>query len=346
LKKAKTIKKRFGLLIALAVCLFAAHLSVSAQAQKYKVGDRVECDTGSVGKFYPGKIIPFDQYDAPNASDYYYHVQLDMYPGSDYKCSFKVLRPAAPTGSSQPGAQGSAARTDKTRESPAADQSAAGKYRIGQRVECDSAGVGKYEKGTVVAFDQYDSPEAAEKYYRVRLDSGLNNRAVCRLERLRPLGNTAGDVDPMSKAVPLRTDEDGTVLADRELLDCDNLAQPKAQNGARPPAPLMNKLIRCLFEKPARKGMDGAVTMDLTPLQIGAARKWILYQDIGSGATPNTLVYPIRTTYTLRTFFRTRITERVENAVFNCYVTTFGEWSCGLAESKPKGELKEILVKQ
>ncbi len=321
--------------------------TVSAQEkQVYKVGDRVECDTGGVGKYYPGTIIPFDKYDSPNAANYYYHVRLDMYADSDYKCSFKVLRPLLAAAANNR----NAARNNDAQavESPntANNQQASGKYQVGQRVECDSAGIGKYEKGTIVAFDQFDAPDAADLYYRVRLDSLMRSRSVCRLERMRPLDNTAGDVDPMAKARKLRTDEDGTVLADRELLDCDNSAQPKAQNGARPNAVLMNKLIRCLFEKPARKGTDGAVTMDLTPLQIGAARKWILYQDIGSGANTNTLVYPIKTTYTLKTFYRTRITEKVENAVFNCYVTTFGEWSCGLGESKQKGELREIPVKE
>lgn len=331
---------------ALFMIIVAAFASVSAQNPPiYKVGDRVECDTGGTGKYYSGTIIPFDKYDSPDAADYYYHVRLDRYPDSDYKCSFKILRPLA-AANNQNTARNNEAQTSESKANAADNRQTTGKYQIGQRVECDSAGTGKFEKGTIVAFDQFDAPDAAELYYRVRLDGLLNSRSVSRLERMRPLGSTTGDVDPMAKARPLRTDENDTVLADRQLLDCENLAQPKAQNGAPPPTSLMNKLIRCLFEKPSRKGMDGAVTMDITPLQIGAARKWILYQDIGSGANLNTLVYPIKTTYTLRAFYRTRITEREVNAVFNCYVTTFGEWSCGLGESKQKGEPRDIPVKE
>lgn len=222
----KNTNRKHRTIIFVAAVLFLCGAGFSAFGQEkrvYKVSDRVECDTGGVGKFYPGTIIPFDKFDSPEAADYY-HVRLDRYPDSDYKCSFKVLRPLiAATGDAPPTAT----------ETPKNQTANSGKYRVGQRVECDSAGIGKYEKGTVVAFDQFDAPDAAELYYRVRLDSLLNSRAVCRLERMRPLGDATGDVDPMSNAVKLRVGEDGTVFADRELSDCENLEQPKAQNGAR-----------------------------------------------------------------------------------------------------------------
>ena len=145
----------------------------------------------------------------------------------------------------------------------------------------------------------------------------------------------------------LRVDENNTVLADRELLDCGNLKQKPVKNGARPDPKLLDKIIRCIWERPAvRKGVDGAVTMDLTPLQIGAARKWRLNNDIGTDGTLNTLVYPIKTTYTLKTFYRERTVVDEYFGVFNCYVSTFGEWRCGMAENKRKGETKSIPVRQ
>jgi len=50
-----------------------------------------------------------------------------------------------------------------------------------------------------------------------------------------------------------------------------------------------------------RKGVDGAVTVDITSLQIGAPRKWILHGDIGTEGSLGTIVYPIKTTYTQKT---------------------------------------------
>lgn len=93
-------------------------------------------------------------------------------------------------------------------------------------------------------------------------------------------------------------------------------------------------------------GVSLIENVDLTPLQIGAPRKWIPRQDIGSGGTPDTLVWAVKTTYTWRTFYRSRIQEGVYVGVFNCYVNTFGEWQCGSADSKQKGETKDIPVQQ
>lgn len=248
--------------------------------------------------------------------------------------------------------------------------SAQGKFKTGDRVECDSMEIDKYEKGTVLPYGKYDHPPTS--YYRVRLDRNPTDTdgTICRNERIRALAETATkenqtetntrqttltDVTQQQaeKRVAadktggkLQVDENNTVLADRELLDCDNIEQKPAKNGARPDAKLLEKLIRCLWERPAEKGLDGARTVDLTPLQIGAPRKWVPYKDIGSGGNSNTIVYPVKTTYTWRTFYRSRIEEIVSVGVFNCYVNTFGEWQCGSEESKQKGETKNIPVQR
>src|SRR5581483_1334444 len=65
---------------------------------------------------------------------------------------------------------------------------------------------------------------------------------------LRPLAG--GGAAPRIESDKLRVDENDTVLADRELLDCKNLKAGPARNGPPPPADLAKKLIRCLFETP------------------------------------------------------------------------------------------------
>lgn len=242
-----------------------------------------------------------------------------------------------------------------------ANVAAQGKFKVGDRVECDGMQIGKWEKGTILPYGKYDDPDNAT-YYRVKLDRGssLEDGSICGFKYTRLLNEPAKKDEPQ-KDTPaqkdernktekdvgkLRVDENNTVLADRELLDCDNIEQKPTKNGARPDAKLLEKLIRCLYERPAEKGLDGARTVDLTPLQIGASRKWIPYKDIGSGGTPQTLIWAVKTTYTWRTFYRSRIAEDVYVGVFNCYVNTFGEWQCGSADSKRKGETKDIPVKQ
>jgi hypothetical protein len=90
--------------------------------------------------------------------------------------------------------------------------------------------------------------------------------------------------------------------------------------------------------------MDGAVTMDLTPLQIGTPRRWNPRTDLGGSA--RTIVYPVKTTYTQKTFYRERIVVDEHFGVFNCSINPFGEWACGMVDNKRKGESKSIPVRQ
>lgn len=98
---------------------------------------------------------------------------------------------------------------------------------------------------------------------------------------MRPLQETAAEKQTQAarraaddrNVIKLGVDANNTVLADREILDCPPEQKP-ARKGSRPDPALLGKLIRCIWEKPAREGVDGAVTMDLTPPQIGEARRW------------------------------------------------------------------------
>ncbi len=137
--------------------------------------------------------------------------------------------------------------------------------------------------------------------------------------------------------------QNNTVLADREILNCP-VEQKRVKNGTRPDPQLVGKLIRCIWEKPATTGMDGAVTMDLTPLQIGTPRRWNPRRDLGGSAS--TIVYPVKTTYTQKTFYRERTVVDEYTGVFNCSIDPVGEWKCGMAENKRKGESKSIPVRQ
>lgn len=128
-------------------------------------------------------------------------------------------------------------------------------------------------------------------------------------------------------------DVNNTLSADRPILSCP-VSQPEAKNGSRPDAELLKKLVRCKKgEKAAAKGYDGAVTIDVTDLKIGAPRPWKYNQDTGNGQV-GTQVFPVKVTYTERTFYRSN-TMVGENwiRVMNFYVNAFGEWQSGSEES-------------
>ena len=228
-------------------------------------------------------------------------------------------------------------------------------YKVGDRVEADPIGLEKWRKATIIKILR--TPSGSVGGYVVRMDdekeyTGAPMEYTTHAGHLRLLNETAEEKQTQAAKQTLtdksfgklRVDENNTVLADRELLDCDNIKQKPAKNGTRPDAKLLDKLIRCLWEKPARESMDGAVTMDLTPLQIGVPRKWNPRRDLGNGNL-NTLVYPVKTTYTQKTFYRERTVVDEYTGVFNCNVDPFGAWKCGMAENKRKGESKSIPVR-
>jgi len=225
-------------------------------------------------------------------------------------------------------------------------------YKVGDRVEALPSGT-KWVKGTIVEIHlNYGEINGVS----VRVDDEKDYTGALRVytthvNNVRPLNETAEEKQTQAVkqatadkiVVKLRVDENNTVLADREILACP-VEQKPVKKGTRPNAQLLGKLIRCIWEKPARSGMDGAVTMDLTPLQIGAPRAWNPRRDLGGSA--GTIVYPVKTTYTKKYFYRERTEVDEYTGVFNCSINSFGEWACGMAENKRKGETKSIPVKR
>lgn len=221
-------------------------------------------------------------------------------------------------------------------------------YKVGDRVEAKP--INSWKKATIVAIDMSASAVV------VRMDdekdyTGAQREYTTHINNLRPLQETDAEKQTQiakqaaadKTVMKLRVDENNTVQADREILDCP-VEQKKVKNGTRPNSQLLGKLIRCIWEKPASEGMDGAVTMDLTPIQIGVPRAWNPRRDLGGSA--GTIVYPVKTTYTRKTFYRERTLVDEYIGVFNCSIDAFGEWKCGMAENKRKGESKSIPVRQ
>ena len=121
--------------------------------------------------------------------------------------------------------------------------------------------------------------------------------------------------------------------AQNTILKCP-VAQPPARNGDKPDPELLKKLIRCRKgEKSVEPGSEGAVAVEVTALTVGAPRDWDGRRDSGSGGH-GTKVYPIKVTYTEKTYYRTR-TVMAEDwmRVMNFYVDAFGEWRSGSEES-------------
>ena len=232
------------------------------------------------------------------------------------------------------------------------------KFKVGDRVEVDifmistssPAEKQNWKKGTVTSVDQRPGyrpmyvvqvdplPNQLPQVYRIPITPNVAERVWIR---------AAGGAAPKIETDKLRVDENDTVLADREVLDCEHFNQPSARNGSPLPAELARKLIRCAMgENPSAPGGQGATTVDITQFQIGAPRRWELYRDTGFGGTADTIVYPVRAKFTKKSFYRqwnTVVTDREQT--FACHVDV-GKWICGPDQVLKEGEKKQIQVQK
>lgn len=134
----------------------------------------------------------------------------------------------------------------------------------------------------------------------------------------------------------------GDTGAPAGLLECP-IQQKPVKNGARPDAALFRNILRCKHgEKPVAPGDEGAMQVEVTGLQIGTPRRWSYQQDLGSGQI-GTIVYPVRTSFSTRRFWRTA-TEVSEGwiRVSNYYVDAFGEWQIGSETPVRNGTFRRI----
>jgi hypothetical protein len=111
------------------------------------------------------------------------------------------------------------------------------------------------------------------------------------------------------------------------------LKQKPVKNGTAPDLKFFEKVFRCEWgEKPATKGMDGTHTIEVVSMQSGKPRLMNYLADKGDGIPGKTVVYPIKVSWTEKTFYWTR-TAVVEKkiAIVNFHVNTFGARQTGSA---------------
>ena len=225
------------------------------------------------------------------------------------------------------------------------------KYKPGDRVLCNTIGSSEpkyekfYEKGTVLAFRAGDQPDGS--WYRVKADAN-KVEYYCKIEHIRPIAATAATpankVETTGGTDRQEPKAENATLGKREFVECP-VKQKQVKNGSRPDPELLKKIIRCAKrEKAVEAGDEGAVTVDISALQIGASRPWSYSQDLGN-AKPGTVVFPVKATYTVKTFYRTA-TEVEEGwiRILNFYVNAFGEWQIGSEENVKSPKVQRIQL--
>jgi hypothetical protein len=255
---------------------------------------------------------------------------------------------------------------------PAPNNAAAvGKYKKGDCVDFDvletaEATRAEWKPGKIVDVQIVKlSSTQTQTNYVVQLDqpgpTGLPQRSTIS-QRLAEGGMTyAGDPNrntgflrprgcdgaaPTLETSKLHLDQNGNVTADRPLLDCDNLKTGPARNGQRPDPELMKKIIRCLWEDPGKPGLRAPRKIDIAEFVQGGTRRWNVNNDMGSGATIDTVVYQFRVKYDSTTFNREdNEVELGHQGLFKCWVG-LDKWQCGEDDIIKWGQTKRIAVTQ
>lgn len=374
--RTETNWRKQALFGTLAAIIFVLAAVSPAVAQKFKPGESVECDPTGINDWLKGTVVDYLEKDVPTFQGNFYltRVKIDRWINMNPEgvlCQTERVRaanapqvknlqkPEEPT-SNTPGTPNPPIKRDETKpgggapgQVAAEDQQTGARFKPGDRVECGASGVNDWLKGTVLAFKDKDNPgldkDKTGKYFylhRVRLDKYASTKpdgGLCFTDRTRLLSGADAAAPPIDNSVgKVTTDTNNTLSADREILDCP-VQQRKIANGSRPGADLLKKIVRCdKGELPAQKGLDGAVTVDVTALTIGAPRSWSPLADSGDGRR-GTTVFPVKVTYTVRTFYRSR-TAVEENwvRVINFYVNSFGEWQSGSEEPVKSPQIKDI----
>ena len=343
-------QKRMFFVIAAGIFFFLGRSPIFAQ--KFKPGDSVECDPSGTNDWLKGAVVDYLEKDNPIFQGNYYLIRvkidkwLNSYPDG-VLCQTERVRLSKTTVIKPTQNEN---QTNKTENE---ELQVGAKFKPGDRVECDASGINDWLKGTVLPFKENDNPslekDKSGKYFyihRVRLDKYASTKpegGLCFTDRIRLLTGADAATPTVDNSVgAVTTDENNTLSADRPIMECP-VAQTKIRNGARPNAELLKKIIRCdKGELPAQKGLDGAVTVDVTKLEIGAPRPWSPNADSGDGKR-GTTVYPVKVTYTVRTFYRTRtVVEENWVRIINFSVNSVGEWQSGSEEPVKSPVLKDI----
>jgi len=180
---------------AIAIFLFVCTANVVAIAQdKYKIGDRVECDATQMGTFKKGTIVPFPKND-PDQDGRFYYVKIDgSHMDEGYLCMATHMRRLEQAKSSD---------RDSGRD-PDSGQTQS-QFSPGDRVQCDAAQIGQWKAGTVMHFLQTDRyRDANGGYFRVRLDAPNKNAfdaggQVCMARFIRPFNDGHKETAPNTK---------------------------------------------------------------------------------------------------------------------------------------------------
>lgn len=190
-------------------------------------------------------------------------------------------------------------------------------------------------------FKSSSSRALIEDYYLNQEGCKIKNRVAVKSETNKK--EESENETPVSKnnKTPAQDKTDGVVACSASSEDSDGkTTNEKTFRG----------VIRRLWEKEAREGSDGTVTITFQKVVVGAPRRWQpTLTDAYSQADPKKPIYPVRASFATCTDYKKAISKRKMERIYDCFVHKTGGWQCtqtGASGTLATKDEEEYIQKQ
>jgi hypothetical protein len=188
------------------------------------------------------------------------------------------------------------------------------------------SGPGKYDRCETFAINEL-SPGGGFKgsSLRASIENNYLDQMGCKVKnrvgiKSESNNNNESEDEPLFPKVTNTPAQQGAVACSASSEDSDGkTTNEKTFRG----------VIRRLWEKEAREGMDGAVTITFQNMVVGAPRSWRgNWSDAYSQADRRKPIYPVKATFATCTDYRSAISKRKMERIYDCFVHKAGGWQC------------------
>jgi hypothetical protein len=224
-----------------------------------------------------------------------------------------------------------------------------GKFKV---LRC--TGTGKYDRCETFTINEL-SPGGGFKgsSLRATIEDYYFGREGCKIKNRVAVKSQTNKKDESENEIPVsNTGKNQDKAASKDKMDggaaCS--ASDPDSNGKTANEKNFRGVIRRLWEKEAREGSDGAVTINFDKVVVGAPRAWRpTLSDAYSQADPKKPIYPVRAAFATCTDYKRAISKRKMERIYDCFYHKAGGWQCtqtGASGALATKDKEEYIQKQ
>jgi hypothetical protein len=208
-------------------------------------------------------------------------------------------------------------------------------------------GTGRFDRCDVFYINEY-SPNGGFKDSNSRGQIEDTIRQGCKTKNQSAAKNQPSGNEQRENATPPSKIDPTPTRAEAGAVGCT--ASSPDSDGKTTNEKTFRGVIRRLWEKEAREGSDGGVTITFQKVVVGAPRSWRpTATDAYSQADPRKPIYPVRASFATCTDYKDAITKRKMERIYDCFVHKTGGWQCsqtGASGPLATKDEKEYLPKK